>query len=338
MGRTIIILFLVNVSLMLGDEITLRSGSVIRDATVIEINNQHIRYHDAEGKEQRLNLRDIASVLQRPKAVGEGMDRIYLRNGEKVSGTVITLEYDHVTLRTPSGDTAIYEPSSVLKVSGQQSAFSFHSVDDTYFFLTGTNITFVGGRPTRSLTQSQYRFMFSAYASLPSSSFSYQFPGLLDENTRTGYGISFTIDYAIAPENDLSFSYRFTENSISTPDSLPGAFSEWSNHLLLAGIKRTITIAHPVRIYGEVKAGYAVTMPPEHHDLSPEQSSGVAWSIGGGIYLTENISLDAVYISFSPKVRMTYSRPNSFYTKSITQEQNVSAILAGISYTFGSGN
>ncbi|MFZ4619486.1 MAG: hypothetical protein ACOYNS_02930 [Bacteroidota bacterium] len=306
--------------------------------SIIEINNQLIRYNDAEGNEQQVNLRDVSSVLHQAETGADRSDHLYLRNGNVLAGTVSSLEYDRVILISSSGDTTTHDPSAVLKVTGKQSAFSFHSMDDKYFFLTGANITFVGGRPTRPLTQSQYRFIFSAYASLPASSFTYQFPGLLNENVRTGYGISFTIDYSLAPGNDLSFSYRFTENSIGTPDSLPGPFSEWSNHLLLAGIKRTITIAHPMRIYGEAKAGYAVAMPPEHHDLSPEQSSGAAWSIGGGIYLTENISVDLVYLSFSPDVRMTYSRPNSLSTRIITQQQDVSAFLAGISYTFGSGN
>ncbi len=338
MRRTIIFLSFVFVVSVSADEITLKSGSIVQNVSIIEINNQLIRYNDAEGKEQRVNLRDVSSVLHHADAGTDGADHLYLRNGTVAAGTISALEYDRVIFIAPSGDTTTYDPSAVLKVTGKQSAFSFHSMDDKYFFLTGANITFIGGRLTRPLTQSQYRFIISAYASLPASSFTYRFPGLLIENVRAGYGISFTIDYSLAPGNDISFSYRFIENSIGTPDSLPGPFSEWSNHLLLAGIKRTITIAHPLRIYGEAKAGYAVSMSPEHHDLSPEQSSSTAWSIGGGIYLTENISIDVVYLSFSPDVRMTYNRPNSLYTRVVTQQQHVSTFLAGVSCTFGSGN
>ncbi len=338
MNRTFIFLTVVFVLFGYADEITFKSGLVVRNATVIEINSRQVRYLDSEGNEQQVNLRDVSSVFHQARTETDGPDHLYLRNGTVIDGTVSALEYDRVIFIAQSGDTAVYDPSAVLKVTGNQSAFSFHSMDDKYFFLTGANITFIGGRPTRPLAQSQYRFMFSVYASLPASSFTYRFPGLFEEHANTGYGISFTIDYSLASGNDLSFSYRFAENSIGSTDSLSGGFSEWSNHLLLAGIKRTITIAHPVRIYGEAKAGIAVSMPPEHHDLSPEQSSGTAWSIGGGIYLTENISIDAVYVSFSPDVRMTYSRPNSSSTKIITQQQDISAILVGISYTFGSGN
>ena len=329
------LLFLLLTSLSISDEITLKSGITIRDVTITEIDNQQVHYLDSGGIVRRVLLRDVNTIYHPTRNAPGTPDRIYLRNGTVMEGTIGDLDAEQVTIFTNSGDTATYTASEVQRIAGNRFAFSFHSSDDKYFFLTRPTVHFIGGKPSRSLEESQYRFIFSLLYSIPTSSYRYVYPDILDGKAQSGYGLSFTLDNRISPENALSFSYRFTENAISSSDSINGSFSEWSSHFLSLGVKRYFTFPEPFRVYAEGKFGYVYCQPPENVQLSSEQSGGFMWSVGGGIYFTDNVSFDIFYLSGAPDFAMTRS---FLTTQNVIRNQRVSVILAGFSYTFGSYN
>jgi hypothetical protein len=335
--KLLLSLFLL-VSISLSDEITLKTGFLIHDAMIIEINYQHVIYSDRDTIEHKIVLRDINSIRHVTERSSETNGVVFLRNGNIVKGKIKDLDYQHVTMIDIYGDTVSYDPSSVLRITGEKFAFSFHGKDDTYFFLTRNNIRFVGGTPSKSLEESRYRFIASLLYSAPTSAFRYSYPDLLNGSARPGYGFSFTIDQKVTHENAFSFSYRFSENSISWPESLGGSFSEWTNHFLSAGLKRYFPIGEMLRLYAEGKVGYVFTKSPENSLISSDQAGSLYWSAGCGIYLSENISFDLFYLSASSDIAITRSFFTYQKSERLTNNQKISVVLVGFSYTFGSYN
>ncbi len=326
------------VTVSLSDDIFLKTGFTISGVEIIEINNLQIEYIGKDGAEKRILLRDIESILQSSERSSDSMDRVYLRDGSVVEGRIENIEYYSVTIIDKDGKTLLYEPEYVLRVKGNRSALSFRTSDNKYLFLSGAHIRFIGDRPSKSLVESEYRFIVSMLTSFPLPSFRFSYPGLLEGKARTGYGISFTLDYGLSEGNALSFSYRFSENKIQSPDSLGGSFSEWTNHFMTAGVKKYFSLDRTFRWYAEGKIGYVFSSSPEHDRLTSGQTGGVSWNIGGGFYLTDNLSLDLHYVSASPNYKITLSYLDQRANKSIIKEQYISLFLLGLGYTFGSYN
>ena len=330
--RSLTVLLFFIVTFLAADEVALRDGRTLREVTILSIDHRNVRITDASGTEQTIPMHEVESVLQQSDTTASA-DRIDLRNGNKVFGTVTDLRFDAVTIVDLAKDTIIVSPGDAVRVAGRQPALAYQSVDGHYLFLTNGHTRFVGGRPRSGTGDARYRFILSLGTSLPTSSFLYSAPDVFSTPVKTGYGLAFSLDAALSPGNALSFSYRFVQHTITTPDSMPGAFTEWSNHLLFIGLKRTVTVASLLTVYGEAKLGYGTAMLPEHQRLTVPQVSGAAWSIGGGIFVTNRISVDAVFLSFSPKASLTYTAPSfPFTARELGATERLSAVFIGISY------
>ena len=330
--RTLFVLLLITAATLSADELTLRDGRTLRPVTILSIDHRTVRIADASGTEQTFAMSEVESVLQQ-SAADSTADRVILRNGTTLTGTVTEIRFDAVSILLPAGDTVTVTPTDAVRVTGRRSALAYQSVDGHHLFLTNGLTRFVGGRPRRGTGDPRYHFLVSLGTSLPMSSFTYSAPGVFSTPVKTGYGIGFSLDAGISPGNALSFSYRFLQHTITTPDSLPGAFTEWSSHLLSLGVKRTATVVSLLTVFGEAKIGYGTAMLPEHQRLTVPQSSGVTWSVGGGIFVTDRISVDAVYLTFSPKASLTYTSSSpSFTTQELSATERVSALFIGLSY------
>jgi hypothetical protein len=331
----IFILMFCMISVSLSDEITLKTGFTIRAVDILEIDASAVVYRAEDGTVVKVPLRDVDLITQSHDPLPA---TIILRDGSTVEGTIDTLDHSSVTIRTAAGDTAVIEPSNALRIEGPAPALSFRTSDGRYMFLARSSIRFVGGKPQKPFEESRYRVIFSALSALPASSSQFSFPGILSGTLRSGYGMSFTIDFMLNELNAFSFSYRFTENGLNGPDSLGAPVSDWSNHVLLGGIKRYVPLGDGITLYGEAKMGYLYSTPPEYHSLLSGQAGGSALSVGAGIYFAEQISLDVTYLSSSPIIPTTYSSRNSFpsVSSSILARQNISLLLVGLSYTIGS--
>jgi hypothetical protein len=323
------------ISVSLSDEIALKTGFTIRAVDILEIDASAVVYRTEDGTIVKTPLRDVDLITQSPDPFPA---KVILRDGSTVEGTIDTLDHSFVTFHIASGDTVVIEPSIALRIEGPAPALSFRTSDGRYLFLTRSTVRFIGGRPEVPFEQSRYRVTFSALAGLPATSSRFSFPGILDGTLRSGYGISFTIDFMLNELNAFSFSYRFTENGLSGPDSLGSPIAEWSNHVLLAGLKRYLPLGDGLMLYGEAKMGYLYSTPPEYHSLLSGQAGGAALSVGAGIYFAGQISLDVMYLSSSPIIPTTYSSRTTFpsVSTSILSKQKVSLLLIGLSYTIGS--
>lgn len=329
--RTIILMFCM-ISVSLSDEVTLKTGFTVHGITILEIDHAVLTYRHQDGSIVRVPLRNVDNILQSSDGIPP---RVHLRNGTVLEGVIATLDHQAAGIITAGGDTASIDPSDVFRIEGPSPALSFKTSDGRYMFLTRRSVRFIGGRPASQPNDTHYRVLVSASVALPAVRNSFSLPGIIQETPKTGYSMSFSIEYAVNTLHNLSCSYRYIENGLSGPDSVGASVTDWSGHLLTAGLKRFFSTTSLGTFSAEVQLGYLYTMPPEFRHLTSEWTNGSVIGLGAGYYLTDQVSFSLFYFSASPSVTMTYA-PISRSSSRYTSDQRFSYILTGLSYTLGS--
>ncbi|MBI2430166.1 MAG: hypothetical protein HYV29_15470 [Ignavibacteriales bacterium] len=333
--RIALIALIVTLQFAISDTIFLKTGFRILDADITEVNSHHIVFLQ-NNVSNRISIRDVVRIVL--TASPDSIDRLTLRSGESIIGSVSSITYDSVSI-VSKHDSAIsvFPASEVLNVSGRTKALSYRSPEDKFVFLASRTIYFEAGKPTKPLPESAYRFTLSTSASLPAGNFRFSLPDKMEGNSSFGYGIGFELDYQLTPENSMIYAFQYTENRIDSPDSLGSDFSLWKNLALMIGIKKyfqwNVLSGYPS--YLEGLFGGLFSTPPENDRYLFDKTLSIVFGVGGGVYISDNVSVGIRYLNSYPQFNSSF-KGRDFVPYGV--EQNFSVVLFAVGYSMGSGN
>lgn len=332
---TIFFLLVLPAGPLCADTIFLKNGLRIADVSVVEMNHRALRFTQ-NALQASIDLREVRSVdFARRES---DIDSVVLINGTTVTGTILSVQYDSVSVKTvQGGKTVSVSSQAIARVLGKQTYLPFRTADGTVFLLISRTVYFEAGKPMTPFHESKYRITLSGSASLPFVKTTFGPPERSLGYPLPGFGMTITFEQQLNERDVWLYCFSYGENSFITPTWMGSDFSAWKNAAAVTGFRRYFRYGSSGQtiLFAEGTVGALFSTPPQNDRYVYDEAFTIAWGFGGGWFLTERTSISLGYTAALPRFIHTVRSP---HMPRIDVQARISQLLLGLNYSIGNGN